>query len=80
MKLEFTELETEILLTLKDILNETACIYSDDLVRSDPKRLRGALASLVAKRVLDVDYDFPSCINGVVYYPVSWSDKVIDAL
>lgn len=78
--MEFTKLETEVLLTLKDILIETECVYSYDLVKNDPKRLRGALASLVAKNVLDVDYDYPSKINGVTYYPVDWDDDVIESL
>lgn len=77
---DFTALETEILLTLKDILNETECIYSDDLVRSNPKKLRGALASLVSKRIIDVEYDYPSRINGVVYYPINWDEEVINSI
>lgn len=78
--MEFTKLETQVLLTLKDILQETECVYSADLVQDNPKQLRGALASLVNKNVIYVDNDHPSNINGVTYYPVSWDDDVIEAL
>ena len=78
--MEFTNLETQVLLTLKDILAETECVYSADLVQDNPKQLRGALASLVAKNVIDVDYDHPTNINGTIYYPVWWDEDVIEAL
>ena len=73
----FTAHEKTIISTLKDILTETECIYSDDLVSADPKVLRGALSSLIKKGVIDVDTDYPSNINGTVYYPVTYWDETI---
>jgi|DEB0MinimDraft_10_1074344.scaffolds.fasta_scaffold87014_3 hypothetical protein len=75
----FTQHEKAILSTLKDIVLETECIYSDDLVSADPKVLRGALSSLIKKGVIDVDTDYPSNINGTVYYPVNyWDERVLE--
>ena len=77
----FTEHEQVIIDTLKEILTETECVYSDDLVSADPKVLRGALSSLIKKGVIDVDTYYPSKINGVVYYPVTyWDERVIEAV
>ncbi len=77
--MEFTTHEQAILSTLKDILLETECVYSDDLVSADPKILRGALSSLIKKGVIDVDTDYPSNINGTVYYPVTyWDEEVLE--
>lgn len=76
----FTEHEQVIINTLKEVLRETECVYSDDLITDDPKVLRGALSSLIKKGVLDVDKDYSSNINGVVYYPVTyWDEDVIEA-
>ena len=76
----FTEHEQVIVNKLKEVLTETECVYSDDLIADDPKVLRGALSSLIKKRVLDVDKDYPSNINGAVYYPVTyWDEDVIEA-
>ena len=52
---QFTTLEKHILLTIKDILTETECFTSHDLVKDSPKILRGALASLIKKGVVSVD-------------------------
>ena len=77
--MEFTTHEQTILSTLKDILVETECLYSDDLVSADPKVLRGALSSLIKKGVIDVDTYCPSKINGVVHYPVTyWDEDVLE--
>jgi len=73
--MELTKNEQTILSTLKDILVETECVYSDDLISSNPKILRGALASLVKKGVIDIDKDYPSVINGETYYPVTYWDE-----
>jgi hypothetical protein len=78
--MQFTTLEQKIIRTLKSVLVETECVYSDDLIADDPKALRGALASLIKKGVIDVDKDYPSNINGTVYYPVTyWDEDVIEA-
>ena len=69
----FTKHEQVIMDTLKEVLMETECVYSDDLIANDPKVLRGALASLVKKGVLYVDTDYPSNINGTLYYPVNYA-------
>jgi hypothetical protein len=74
----FTVHETQILINLQYILAETECVYSHDLVKSDPEVLRGALASLVRKGVIDVMHDFPSNINGTEYYPVSWDAELFN--
>ena len=77
--MEFTTHEQAILSTLNDILLETECVYSDDLVSADPKVLRGALSSLIKKGVIDIDTDYPSNINGTVYYPVTyWDEDVLE--
>ena len=77
----FTEHEQVIIDTLKEILTETECVYSDSLIANDPKVLRGALSSLIKKGVIDVDTYSPSKINGVVYYPVTyWDESVIEAV
>lgn len=75
--MKFTNLEQQIIDTLKDILQETDCVYSNDLVSDNPTALRGALSSLVAKGVLEVDTCFPTNINGVNYYPVTWDEDLI---
>lgn len=78
--MELTNHEQTILSILKDVLVETECIYSDDLISSNPKVLRGALASLVKKGVIDIDKDYPSTINGEVYYPVTyWDEDLVEA-
>jgi len=75
----FTEHEQAIIDTLKEVLTETECVYSDDLIANDPKVLRGALSSLIKKGVLDVDKDYPSNINGTTYYPVTyWDDALME--
>jgi hypothetical protein len=75
--MKFTNLEQQIIDTLKEILQETECVYSHDLVKDNPTALRGALSSLVAKGVLDIDKCFPSKINGVDYYEVFWNEDLI---
>jgi hypothetical protein len=46
----------------------------------DPKEMRGAIASLVKKMAIDIDYDYGSCINGTMHYPVTvWDEKMIEA-
>ena len=77
---KFTALEKHILLTIKDILTETECLYSHDLVKDSPRVLRGALASLIKKGVVSID-DRPSNINGTLYYAVDyWDEEVINSI
>jgi hypothetical protein len=77
---QFTTLEKHILLTIKDILTETECFTSHDLVKDSPRALRGALASLVKKGVVSVD-DHPTNINGTIYYAVDyWDEEVINSI
>jgi|TARA_R110002073_G_scaffold276038_1_gene439890 hypothetical protein len=73
----FTNLETIVLRNLKEILEETECVYLADLIQQsdDAKKMRGAIASLIKKGVIDVDYFQPSNINGTTEYPVSYWDK-----
>ena len=77
MIMAFTELETKVLRNLKEILKETEMIYLADLIFNDDdaKKLRGAIASLVKKDVLYVDYDYPSNINGTKHYPLTYWDE-----
>jgi len=77
--MEFTTHERTIINTLKEILLETECIYSDDLISANPKVLRGALSSLIKKGVIDIDTEYSSNINGTVYYPVTyWDEDVLE--
>ena len=77
---KFTALERHILLTIKDILTETECFTSHDLVKDSPNVLRGALASLIKKGVVSIN-DRPSNINGTFYYAVDyWDEEVIDSI
>tara|TARA_R110000824_G_scaffold101164_4_gene240221 strand:- start:1855 stop:2112 length:258 start_codon:yes stop_codon:yes gene_type:complete len=70
---QFTTLEQRILLTIKDILTETECFTSYDLIKDSPKVLRGALASLVKKGVVSIDSS-PCNIDGVLLYEVDYWD------
>ena len=75
-----TTLEKRILLTIKDILTETECFTSYDLIKDSPKVLRGALASLVKKRIVSIDSS-PSNIDGVLLYQVDyWSLDAINSI
>ena len=77
---KFTALEKHILLTIKDILIETECFTSHDLVKDSPKVLRGALASLIKKGVVSVD-SRPFRINDTFYYAVDyWDEEVINSI
>lgn len=77
---KFTTLEKHILLTIKDILTETECFTSHDLIKDSPRALRGALASLIKKGVVSVN-DRPSNINGTLYYAVDyWDEDVINSI
>jgi|TARA_Y100000004_G_scaffold175870_1_gene215852 hypothetical protein len=76
----FTDLEVKVLSNLKDVLVETESVYLADLIQHDDnaKKMRGAISSLIKKNAIDVDYDYPSNINGTVHYPVTYWDE--DAL
>jgi hypothetical protein len=75
----YTDLEMKVIKNLHALLEETECIYLADLIGpdDDPKKMRGAIASLVKKNVIDVDYIYPSIINGTKHYPVDWNDSLI---
>ena len=74
----FTELEKKVLCNLKEILKETEMVASIDLIFNavDPKEMRGAIASLVKKRVLDIETR-PSKVNDQKLYWVWWDEKVV---
>ena len=77
MTANFTDLEITVLGNLKNILEETEMVALADLIQGDdnPKQMRGAIASLVKKGVIDIDYDYPSNINGTKHYWVTWWDE-----
>ena len=76
--MEFTKNEQVIVNRLKEVLLETECVYTDDLIGEDPKILRGALTSLIKKGIIDIDKHHPTKLNnGDIYYPVIyWDEKV----
>tara|TARA_R110000824_G_C15144252_1_gene670311 strand:- start:1081 stop:1356 length:276 start_codon:yes stop_codon:yes gene_type:complete len=71
---KYTQLEKQILIRMKEILEETEIVLSAALVFDNPKLLRGALASLVKKEVLSVETNYANRyrINGRDYYHVDW--------
>jgi len=72
-----TNNELQILQTLADILESTECVYSIDLVEADPRRLRGALSSLIRKGIIEVDDE----VDGTGYYPVYyWDEDVLASI
>ena len=78
--MQFTTLEQTIIRKLKWILEETECVSSYDLIKDDPKALRGALSSLITKGVIYVATDYPDNINGKDYYPLTyWDEDIIEA-
>lgn len=78
--MKFTTHEQVIVDRLKEVLLETECVYTDDLIGEDPKVLRGALTSLIKKGVIDVDKDYPTKLSdGTTYYPVTyWNEEVLE--
>ena len=70
---KYTQLEKQILIRMKEILEDSEIVLSAALVFDNPKLLRGALASLIKKEVLSVDwYANRYRINGRDYYHVDW--------
>lgn len=78
IKAVFTELETKVLCNLKEILEETEMVASIDLIfnEDDPKEMRGAIASLVKKGMLDIE-THPSKVNDQKLYWVSWDEEAV---
>ena len=81
---KYTELELKVFENIRNYLrdNETDG-YIDHLVLidfdDDPKAMRGAIASLVRKGAIDIDYDYGSNINGTMHYPVTvWDEYTLD--
>lgn len=75
---KYTELEMKVFENIRrqlrdgnDMLTHLCLIDFDD----DPKQMRGAIASLVKKRAIDVDYNYGTNINGTMHYPVWVRDE-----
>ena len=77
----YTELELKVFENVRrqlrdgnEMLTHLDLIDFDD----DPKQMRGAIASLVKKGAIDVDYDYGSNINGRMHYPVTvWDEDTL---
>ena len=77
----YTELELKVFENVRrqlrdgnEMLTHLDLIDFDD----DPKQMRGAIASLVKKGAIDVDYDYGSNINGRMHYPVTvWDEETL---
>ena len=80
---KYTELELKVFDNIRQYLRENETDYIDHFVLiaddDDPKQMRGAIASLVKKGAIDVDYDYGSNINGRMHYPVTvWDEYTLD--
>lgn len=75
----FTNLETKVIRNLKNILEETEMVASVDLISSEdePKEMRGAIASLIKKGVIDIDYDYPTNTGDTTLYWVWWDEEAV---
>ena len=78
----YTELELKVFDNIRQCLRENETDFIDHLVLigedDDPKQMRGAIASLVKKGAIDVDYDYGSNINGRMHYPVTvWDEETL---
>tara|TARA_R100001086_G_scaffold139267_1_gene73003 strand:- start:118 stop:369 length:252 start_codon:yes stop_codon:yes gene_type:complete len=79
----YTDLELKVFENIRrqlhdgnEMIDHLMLIDFDD----DPKEMRGAIASLVKKMAIDIDYDYGSHINGTMHYPVTvWDEKMIEA-
>lgn len=79
---KYTELELKVFENVRrhlrdgnEMLTHLDLIDFDD----DPKAMRGAIASLVKKGAIDIDYDYGSNINGTMHYPVTiWDEYTLD--
>ena len=78
----FTNLESKVISNLKEVLEETECVSSVDLIacEDDPKQMRGAIASLIKKGVIDIDYDYGTKTGDTTLYPVYWDDEVLASI
>ena len=77
--MEFTKNEQDILNCLEEVLLETECVYTDDLIGHNPKALRGALSSLIKKGVIDIDKEYPTKTSHGTFYPVIyWDESVLE--
>lgn len=75
--MNLTKNEKSVLLTLKDILTETECVYSEDLAKANPKLYRGVLASLVKKDIISID----DCVDGTGSHPLYyWDEAVLESI
>ena len=80
---KYTDLELKVFENIRrqlhdgnEMIDHLMLIDFDD----DPKEMRGAIASLVKKMAIDIDYDYGSRINGTMHYPVTvWDEKMIEA-
>ena len=78
---KYTELELKVFENVRrqlrdgnEMLTHLDLIDFDD----DPKAMRGAIASLVKKGAIDIDYDYGSNINGTMHYPVTiWDEETL---
>jgi len=80
---KYTELELKVFDNIRQYLRENETSYIDHFVLiaddDDPKQMRGAIASLIKKGAIDVDYDYGSNINGRMHYPVTvWDEYTLD--
>ena len=79
---KYTELELKVFENVRrqlrdgnEMLTHLDLIDFDD----DPKAMRGAIASLVKKGAIDIDYDYGSNLNGTMHYPVTiWDEYTLD--
>lgn len=79
---KYTELELKVFENIRrqlhdgnEMLTHLDLIDFDD----DPKKMRGAIASLVKKGAIDIDEDEGSKINGTMHYPVTiWDEQEFD--
>lgn len=79
---KYTELELKVFENIRTYLRDNETDFIDHFVLIDcddnPKQMRGAIASLIKKRAIDVDYDYGSNINGTMHYPVTvWDEETL---
>lgn len=78
---KYTELELRVFTNIRSLMSDGNYYVSHlDLIADgdDPKQMRGAIASLIKKGAIDVDYDYGSNINGTMHYPVTvWDEETL---
>lgn len=78
---KYTELEMKVFENIRSLMSDGNYFVSHlDLINpdDDPKQMRGAIASLIKKGAIDVDYDYGSNINGTMHYPVTvWDEETL---